>query len=156
MAFRRRPKRIEPSGVSESNIVELGREMALRDGDAYNAARGAVELWLRAFPEIAQAAGESDSGATTPSLMLVHAFAAASAARAAIGAGERLEAVLTELETIGRDEAQAGSTKEWVVGMLQIRCLAVGNVLSLLGRKDAATAWREVADAYLSVPEPGD
>lgn len=141
MAFRRKQAAPEPQ-VPE--IVRVGREMAARDGLAFNVAQEAVGDWMKEFPEIAEAAGRSDQGATRPTRLMIEAFSSASAVRGAVDAGDSAEAIFNEQAAIAQEQAST-TTKQWVVGLMQIRCIAVGYMLGALNQEQKA---REFGDLF--------
>jgi hypothetical protein len=113
--------------------------MASRDPLAFQVAEEAVKDWMALYPEIAELCGQSDHGATRPARMLIEAFASARAVRLALDAGEVSgEAILNEHYGIAQEQARKGVTKEWVVGFAQIRCIATGYMLAMLGNAEVA------------------
>jgi hypothetical protein len=134
MVLRRRRTR---SDENLPEIVRFARDAAARDPQAFSAAQRAVEIWLSDYAEVARLAGESDRGETTATRQLIEGFSAASASREALQAGDSTEAIFNEQVAIAQGQAGQGVTKEWVVGFMHIRCIAVGLMFGLLGHKEA-------------------
>lgn len=119
-------------------MVRVGRELAARDALAFRVAQEAVGDWLEErFPDMAELAGRSDEVATRPARMLIEAFSSASAVRAAASAGDDPDAIFNEQAAIAQEQSAGGTTKEWVVGFMQLRCIAIGYMLGSLGDEDA-------------------
>lgn len=135
----------QQQGEELPDIVRVGRELAARDALAFEVAQEAVQDWLKMFPGVADAAGHSDGGATTPSRMLIEGFSAATAAREAYAAGDDVEGIFNEQAFIAQEHATRGITKQWVVGFMQIRCIAIGYMFGFLGNEKAA---REFGDLF--------
>lgn len=119
-------------------ILRVGGQLAARDGVACQVAEEAVGDWLKMFPAVANAAGASDAGATTPARMLIEAFSAAGATREALAAGDDAEALFGEQAFIAQEHAAGGVTKEWTVAFWQLRCIAIGYMLGALGERTQA------------------
>jgi hypothetical protein len=125
--------------LSDDKLLRMNREMIVRDPVAAQVAQETVKDWIERLPEFAQHCGESDHGATGVERMLVEAYAAASAARQAVAAGETSgEAILNEQYAIAQQQAASGVTKEWVVGFAQLRCIAIAYMLGTVGPTEVA------------------
>ncbi len=106
-----------------------------RDTTAFKVAERALDSWLERFPDVARQAQESD-GSTKRGRVLAEAYTAATATRLALEEGDEAAVIFDDQQMLANAQTEAGMTREWVVAFMQIRCIAIGYMLSQLGRRD--------------------
>lgn len=116
-----------------------------RDEEAYEIAERAVQSWFERFPEVAEQAHDSDGGATPRSALVDEAYEAAVSTRDFAAASDSALTIFEEQSTIAFTQAETGVNKEWVVGFMQIRCIATGYMLT---RLDHDTTMREFSGLF--------
>jgi hypothetical protein len=131
--------------LPEPQAAPLGR--AARDPQVMEVAKRAVRSWLERFPDVAEQAYASDDGRTSEETLVTEGCNAADATRGYIASGDSPLTIFEKQSAIAFDQAEAGVTKEWVVGFMQIRCIATGYMLHNLGHdttmKEFARLFRE-------------
>lgn len=136
----------EDNAGDEPEILRVGRRLAEEDPEMFGIAQEVVSDWLERFPDVADAAGRSDGGATTSARMMIEAFAAGRAAQAAIAAANTdPDELFNDQVAIAQEQAERGVTDAWVVAFCQLRCIAVGYVMGLHGPPADADRFRILA-----------